>query len=76
MTDSLKELQQAIQRKPSFWQTASAVLSAFFGVRKNKTHQRDLAQLNPVHLVIVGIIFAALFIGLLLVIVRFAVNYA
>lgn len=76
MTDSLKELQKAAQRKPSIGQTAIAVLCAFFGVRKNKAHQRDLAQLNPVHLIVIGIIFAALFVGILLIIVRFAISQA
>jgi hypothetical protein len=65
--DSLRE---ASRRKASFLQTMQAVAWSFFGVRKSRDYERDLSQLNPVHLVIAGVIGAAIFIGVLLVIVN------
>lgn len=63
-------------KSSSLWQTISAVLSAFFGVRKSKAHQRDLEKLNPVHVIITGIVLALLFILFLLFCVRLALQYA
>ena len=63
-------LREASRRKLSFLQTMQAVAWSFFGVRKSKDYERDVSQLNPVHLVIAGVIGAVLFIGVLLVIVN------
>jgi hypothetical protein len=63
-------LREASRRKASFLQTMKAVAWSFFGVRKSRDYERDVSQLNPVHLVIAGVIGAAIFIGVLLVIVN------
>jgi hypothetical protein len=60
-------------RRASFLQTAQAVAWSFFGVRKKAHYEQDAANLNPVHVVIMGIIGAALFITVLLVIIKFVV---
>lgn len=65
-----------IKRKLSFWQTVFAVLSAFFGVRKNAAHQHDSAELNPIHIIVTGIVLAILFVIFLLCAVHLALNYA
>ena len=62
------------QRKASFLATMKAVFWSFFGVRKRRDYDSDAANLNPVHVIIAGLIGAALFIGLLLLVVRFAVS--
>ena len=64
------ELRQAVQRKGSFLQTMKAVGWSFFGVRKGSDYERDLSTLNPVHLVIAGVIGAVIFIGVLLLLVN------
>jgi Protein of unknown function (DUF2970) len=64
------ELKQALQRKGSFLQTMRAVAWSFFGVRKSSDHEKDVSQLNPVHVVIAGVISAALFITVLLLVVN------
>ena len=51
-------------------QTLKAVGSAAFGVRSSKGHQADIARLNPIHLIIAGVLAAAVFIGVLLLLVR------
>ncbi len=65
----MDELKQATQRQMSFAATVKAVLWSFFGVRKNSAYEEDTAKLNPVHVIIAGIIGAILFvIGLLTVV--------
>jgi Protein of unknown function (DUF2970) len=64
------ELKQAVQRKGSFLQTMKAVAWSFFGVRKGVDLEKDVNQLNPVHVVIAGVLGAILLIVVLLVIVN------
>ena len=63
-------LKQAVRRKGSFVQTMKAVAWSFFGVRKGADLEKDVNQLNPVHLVIAGVIGALVFIGTLLLLVN------
>jgi hypothetical protein len=70
----VQELKQAAARRPNLLQTASAVLWSFFGVRKGRDHDRDMAQLNPVHVVITGVVFGVLFVLTLLMIVKSVIN--
>lgn len=60
-------------RKASFLATMKAVFWSFFGVRKRKDYESDAANLNPVHVIIAGLIGVAIFIGLIMLAVRFAV---
>lgn len=50
-------------------ETVKTVLSGFIGIRRKSAHEDS--KLNPVHVVIVAIVFAALFIGTLVTIVHF-----
>jgi Protein of unknown function (DUF2970) len=68
------ELKRAVARKGSFMQTMKAVAWSFFGVRKSADYERDLHQLNPVHLIIAGIAGAALFVIALIVLVNFIIR--
>ena len=61
-------------KKGSFVQLVGAVLWSFFGVRKRRDLEADAAQLNPLHLIIAGVIGAVLFVGVLLVIVHMVVG--
>jgi hypothetical protein len=63
-------LKEAVGRKGSFLQTMKAVGWSFFGVRKSAEYEKDVSQLNPVHVVIAAVIGVALFIGVLLVLVN------
>ncbi|MCA3219099.1 MAG: DUF2970 domain-containing protein [Burkholderiales bacterium] len=67
------EIKGGRARAASFAQTAKAVAWSFFGVRKREHYERDAANLNPVHVIIMGIIGAALFIAALLLIIKFVV---
>lgn len=64
------ELKKATQRKASFGATMKAVFWSFFGVRKRRDYESDAQQLNPVHVIIAGIIGAAIFVATLLLIVK------
>jgi Protein of unknown function (DUF2970) len=68
------DLKAAAQRKGSFLQTMRAVAWSFFGVRKTSDYEKDVSQLNPVHVVIAGVLGAVLFIGLLLVLVSWVLS--
>jgi hypothetical protein len=68
------DLKQAVQRPGSFWQTVKAVAWSFFGVRSSKGHDTDIAKINPVHVIVAGVAGAALFVLVLLLIVRAVVH--
>ncbi|RQP21707.1 DUF2970 domain-containing protein [Piscinibacter terrae] len=51
-----------------------AVAWSFFGVRKSSEYEKDVQQLNPVHVVIAGVIGAAVFIGLLIALVSWVLS--
>jgi hypothetical protein len=67
------EFKQALQRKGSFVQTMKAVGWSFFGVRKGADLEKDVNQLNPVHVVIAGVLGAVVFIILLVVLVNWVI---
>jgi hypothetical protein len=73
MDEQQQERVQVTQRKMSFGATMKAVFWSFFGVRKRQDYEKDAAQLNPVHVIIAGLIGAALFIAVLIFIVRMVV---
>jgi len=57
-----KDLKQAAQRKGSFLQTLKAVAWSFFGVRKASGYEEDVAKINPVHVIIAGILAGLVFV--------------
>lgn len=70
----MDDLKKASQRKASFGATAKAVFWSFFGVRKKSDYEKDAEQLNPVHVIIAGVIAAGIFIATLLLIVKSVVG--
>ena len=50
--------------------TVKAVLWGFLGVRRRADFQSDTAQLKPLHLVVVGVLMAFLFVGGLMLLVN------
>ena len=48
----------------------SAVLGAFIGIRKSSARDRDLANLKPVHVIVVGVVAAALFVLTIVMLVK------
>ena len=62
--------------KPSFLRSLRMVAWGFLGVRKNSEYQRDLAQVNPFHVILAGIIGVLLLVLLLVGLVNWAVSGA
>ena len=67
-------LKEAVQRKGSFFQTMKAVAWSFFGIRKSSDYEKDVSQLNPVHVVIAAVVAAVLFITVLLLLVNWVLS--
>jgi hypothetical protein len=70
----MDDLKKASQRKASFGATMKAVFWSFFGVRKKSDYEHDSQQLNPLHVIIAGLIGAIVFIATLLMIVKSVVG--
>lgn len=66
----MQDLKDATKRKASLGATLKAVFWSFFGVRKKSDYDSDAAQLNPAHVIIAGIICAAIFVVVLVLIVK------
>jgi Protein of unknown function (DUF2970) len=68
------DLRAAAARPGSFVQTIKAVGWSFFGVRRRAGYEQDVQKLNPVHVIVAGLLAAALFIGTLVMVVRWVVG--
>lgn len=66
----MDELKKASKRKASFGATLKAVFWSFFGVRKRSDYEKDAQQLNPVHVIIAGLLGALIFVVTLILIVK------
>jgi len=57
--------------KASPLQVLRAVLWSFIGIRKSSGYADDVAKIKPVQVIIAGVLVAALFVGSLVVLVKF-----
>ena len=62
MAEPAADLKAASERPLSFLQTVKAVAWSFEGLRKRAGYEQDVQKLNPVHVVLAGIIGAGVFI--------------
>ena len=62
------------QRQGALWRTVKAVLWSFIGLRSRSEFNKDVAQLNPIHLIAVGLVLALLFVLGLLALVQWVVS--
>jgi hypothetical protein len=67
-------LRAAAARKGSFLGTLRAVAWSFLGIRKGKGYEEDVTQLNPVHVIVAGVIGAVIFVVVLVVLVKWIVG--
>ncbi|MEB0134261.1 DUF2970 domain-containing protein [Actimicrobium sp. CCC2.4] len=70
----MQEQNKAAKRKISFFATMRTVFWSFFGVGKGKKSVSDVENLNPVHVVIAGILGALILITVLIVIVKIVLS--
>ncbi len=69
----MEDLKDASRRKMSFGATVKAVMWSFFGVRKKSAYESDTQRLNPLHVIIAGIIAAIFFVLGLVMLVKLVV---
>jgi hypothetical protein len=62
------------QQQASFLYSMKAVVWSFFGLRRKSDFETDSAKLNPLHIVIAALLAVAVFIGLLITIVKLVVS--
>lgn len=74
MSPSPDGLKQAASRRGSLLGSFRAVAWSFFGIRRRAGHAEDMQKLNPVHVVIAGLVSAAVFVTVLVLIVRWVVG--
>ena len=61
----------AASKRPSAWrQTFKAVAWSFFGVRRASGYEDDVSKINPLHVIVAGVVAAILFVLLLLAVVH------
>jgi len=65
---------QPQKRKSSFLRTAKAILWSFVGLRSRSDYEKDIEQLNPVHIVIAGLIGVMLFVASLFLVATWVVG--
>lgn len=74
MSESTNDLKQAAERKGSFFGTLRAVAWSFFGVRRGADHAQDVSRLNPIHVVIAGVLGAVVFVVSIILLVNLIVG--
>lgn len=62
------------RRKGSLLQSLRAVAWSFLGIRKGSGYRQDMSKLNPVTVVVAGLIGAGIFIGVLVALVHWVVT--
>jgi hypothetical protein len=64
------------QKIPSLLDVARSVLWAMLGVQKSKNHERDFKYGKPSQYIIVGLIGVAIFISIIISVVKLALSFA
>jgi Protein of unknown function (DUF2970) len=57
------------KRKAGFLQVIAAVFWSFLGIRRKDAGERDMVTIKPLHVVIAGVLGAAIFVFALIVLV-------
>ena len=70
----MSDLKAAARRPASLLQTMRAVAWSFLGIRRSSGYEQDVQRLNPVHVVIGGIVGAALFVVAIVMLVSWVVK--
>lgn len=72
--DGANDAPKATQgKKRGFGETVKAILWSFIGLRRKSDYEHDAEHMNPVYVVLAGVLATLCFIGLLILVVKFAV---
>ena len=61
-------------QRASLLRSVKAIAWAFLGIRKKSEFQDDLGRINPLHIIAVALLAVALFVGSLMLLVRWIVG--
>lgn len=67
----MSEAEKPPQKGASPLQVIRAVLWSFIGIRKRSGYEDDVAKIKPVQVIVAGIFAAAVFVTILVVLVKF-----
>ena len=74
MNDDGGGLKDAVARRGSFLHTVRAVAWSFLGIRRADGLAHDVQKLNPVHLLLAGVLGAALLVATLVLLVQWVIG--
>ncbi len=63
-------------RPLSFWQIAGSAAAAAFGVQSRANRERDFTRGKPMHFIIAGIVFTAVFVLVVAIVVHVVLRNA
>ena len=63
-------------RTAGFLQVMGAVFASFFGVRKRASGERDVGSIKPVHVILAGLLGAAILVAVIATLVHFITRAA
>ena len=78
MTDENKvneKDQQVAPQNYSLLQTMKAVAWGMLGIRRSKGHSEDFSRLNPLHLIVMGLVATLVFVLVLVAAARWFIGY-
>ena len=64
------------KKEPSLLDVTRSVMWAFLGVQKSKNHERDFTHGKPSQYIIVGLVGVAIFIAIIVSVVKFVMSLA
>lgn len=70
----MKPLESNTIQNRSFFATLMAVFWSFVGLRRRADYEKDATSLNPFYVIGAGLIAVAMFIAVLLIVVRMVVS--
>lgn len=62
-------------KKTSVWRTVKAVACSFVGLRSRGAYEEDVKNLNPLHIIAVGLIGVFVFVAVLVMLVNWVVAH-
>jgi hypothetical protein len=70
MNDEANEAKRPDERPLTFWQIAGSTAAAALGVQKRANRERDFSRGKPMHFIIAGVIFTAVFVLVVALVVQ------
>ena len=69
-------MEEERRKRPSLLTVVKTILWSFLGIRRRAAHESETVQLSPVQILVAGVIGAAVFVMVLVALVKFIVANA